>query len=64
MQNTGTAIVLKKELNGEIVEYEINLWATSNVFLPGHRILLEISSSSFPQYAPQSEYREINDQKQ
>lgn len=40
------------ELNGEIIEYEIDLWATSNVFLPGHKITLEISSSSFPQYAP------------
>lgn len=42
----------EKELNGEIVGYEIDLWATSNVFLPGHKISLEISSSSFPQYAP------------
>ncbi|MCP1491452.1 putative CocE/NonD family hydrolase [Peribacillus frigoritolerans] len=42
----------EKELKGETVEYEIDLWATSNVFLPGHRILLEISSSSFPHYAP------------
>ncbi len=42
----------EKELNGEIVEYEIDLWATSNVFMPGHRITLEISSSCFPQYAP------------
>jgi len=42
----------EEELNGEIVEYEIDLWSTSNVFLPGHRITLEISSSSFPQYAP------------
>ncbi|MFB6468715.1 CocE/NonD family hydrolase [Cytobacillus sp. Hz8] len=42
----------EKELNGEIVAYEIDLWATSNVFLPGHQITLEISSSSFPQYAP------------
>ncbi|HEY9576764.1 MAG TPA: CocE/NonD family hydrolase, partial [Pseudobacillus sp.] len=42
----------EKELSGEIVEYEIDLWATSNVFLPGHRIALEVSSSSFPQYAP------------
>ncbi|MDP4157617.1 MAG: CocE/NonD family hydrolase, partial [Bacillota bacterium] len=44
----------EKELNGEIVAYEIDLWATSNVFLPGHQITLEISSSSFPQYAPNS----------
>ncbi|MCM3729602.1 CocE/NonD family hydrolase [Neobacillus cucumis] len=42
----------EKELNGEVTEYEIDLWATSNVFLPGHRITLEISSSSFPQYLP------------
>lgn len=42
----------EKELYEKIVEYEIDLWATSNVFLPGHRIVLEISSSRFPQYAP------------
>lgn len=42
----------KKELTGEVIEYEIDLWATSNVFLPGHRITLEISSSSFPHYLP------------
>ncbi|OIK15896.1 hypothetical protein BIV60_07160 [Bacillus sp. MUM 116] len=42
----------EKELTGEVEEYEIDLWATSNVFLPGHRITLEISSSSFPHYLP------------
>ncbi|WHY92237.1 CocE/NonD family hydrolase [Neobacillus cucumis] len=42
----------EKELTGEVVGYEIDLWATSNVFLPGHRITLEISSSSFPHYLP------------
>ena len=31
-------------------KYVINIWPTSNVFLPGHRIRLEISSSNFPQY--------------
>jgi len=30
--------------------FEIDLWATSNVFLPGHRIRLEISSSNFPRF--------------
>lgn len=35
---------------GEVVAYEIDLWATSNVFLPGHRIRVEISSSSFPRF--------------
>ena len=29
---------------------EIDLWATSNVFLLGHRIRLEISSSNFPRF--------------
>jgi uncharacterized protein len=39
-------------LNPEtIVCLRINLWATSNVFLPGHRIRLEVSSSNFPRYA-------------
>lgn len=42
----------EKELSGEVVEFEIDLWAISNVFLTGHRIKLEISSSSFPQYLP------------
>jgi len=42
----------EKELAEEVVEYEIDLWAISNVFLPGHRITLEISSSSFPHFLP------------
>jgi len=33
-----------------VYEYEIDLWATSNVFLPGHRIRLEVSSSNFPRF--------------
>jgi len=35
---------------GEVVEYEIDLWSTSNVFLPGHQIRVEISSSNFPRF--------------
>lgn len=35
---------------GKIYEVEIDLQATSNVFLPGHRIRLEVSSSNFPQF--------------
>jgi putative CocE/NonD family hydrolase len=35
---------------GEIYEYKIDLWATSNVFLKGHRIRLEVSSSNFPRF--------------
>jgi putative CocE/NonD family hydrolase len=33
-----------------VYEYEIDLWATSHVFKPGHRIRLEVSSSNFPRY--------------
>jgi uncharacterized protein len=28
----------------------VDLWATSNVFLAGHRLRLEISSSNFPRF--------------
>jgi putative CocE/NonD family hydrolase len=34
----------------KIYKYEIDLWATSNVFLPGHKIRLEVSSSNFPRF--------------
>ncbi len=33
-----------------VYAYEINLVATSNVFLPGHRIRLDVTSSSFPRF--------------
>jgi hypothetical protein len=35
---------------GEVYEYTIDLWATSNLFWKGHRIRLEISSSNFPRF--------------
>ncbi|MCI0830076.1 MAG: CocE/NonD family hydrolase, partial [Chloroflexi bacterium] len=35
---------------GRPYRYEIDLWATSNVFKAGHRIRLEISSSNFPRF--------------
>ena len=35
---------------GETCELTIPLGATSNVFLPGHRVRLEVSSSNFPTY--------------
>ncbi len=37
-------------VQGEIYEYSINLWATSNVFLEGHQMRVEISSSNFPRF--------------
>jgi len=35
---------------GKAYRYEIDLWATSNVFKAGHQIRLEISSSNFPRF--------------
>ena len=35
---------------GKVVRYEIDLWVTSNLFQPGHRIRVEISSSNFPRF--------------
>jgi putative CocE/NonD family hydrolase len=35
---------------GQVYEYDIDLWATSNVFKAGHRIRLSISSSNFPRF--------------
>jgi putative CocE/NonD family hydrolase len=34
----------------QIYEYKIDLWSTSNVFLKGHKIRLEVSSSNFPRF--------------
>jgi uncharacterized protein len=35
---------------GKTYEYTIDLWATSNTFLAGHRIRVEITSSNFPRF--------------
>lgn len=35
---------------GQIYELHLSLWATSNLFKPGHRIRLEVSSSNFPRF--------------
>jgi uncharacterized protein len=35
---------------GEIYKFNIDLWATSNVFRRGHRLRLEVSSSNFPRF--------------
>lgn len=36
---------------GEVYHLTLDLWATSNVFLTGHRLRLEVSSSNFPRFA-------------
>ncbi len=39
---------------GEVVQATIDLWATANVFLAGHRLRIEVSSSCFPKFARNS----------
>jgi putative CocE/NonD family hydrolase len=41
---------VKVDNQHQAIEVDIDLWATSNVFLPGHCIRVEISSSNFPRY--------------
>jgi predicted acyl esterase len=33
-----------------VERFEIDLWSTSNAFLAGHRIRLEVASTAFPKY--------------
>lgn len=35
---------------GQAYEYEVDLVGTANVFLPGHRVRVDITSSNFPQF--------------
>jgi len=35
---------------GEVYELKVDVHATSQYFAPGHRIRIEVSSSSFPRY--------------
>jgi putative CocE/NonD family hydrolase len=35
---------------GQVYRFDIDLWATSNAFLPGHRVRVAITSSCFPRF--------------
>ncbi len=35
---------------GQVYKFNVDLWSTSNVFLKGHRLRLEISISNFPRF--------------
>ncbi|HEX3353244.1 MAG TPA: CocE/NonD family hydrolase [Terriglobales bacterium] len=35
---------------GQVYKFNVDLWSTSNVFLKGHAVRLEISSSNFPRF--------------
>jgi len=35
---------------GTVTQFTVDMWSTSNVFLAGHRVRLEVSSSNFPRF--------------
>ena len=35
---------------GTVYRFDIDMWETSNVFKPGHRVRVEVSSSNFPRF--------------
>ena len=35
---------------GQVYRFEVDLWATSNLFLPGHRVRVVVTSSCFPRF--------------
>jgi putative CocE/NonD family hydrolase len=35
---------------GSVYEYTIELWSTSCVCMPGHRVLVDIASANFPRF--------------
>ena len=35
---------------GEVYRVEVDLWSTSHVFRPGHRLRLQVAASDFPRY--------------
>jgi len=37
-------------VKGQVEQYEIDLWFTSKVFAPGHRLRVSITSALFPKY--------------
>jgi hypothetical protein len=37
-------------VKGQIEKYDIDLWFTSKVFAPGHRLRVSITSALFPKY--------------
>ncbi|MHB8513629.1 MAG: CocE/NonD family hydrolase [Actinomycetota bacterium] len=39
-------------ISGKVYEYNIEIWPTSNVFLPGHQIRLDITSMDLPNHEP------------
>src|SRR6266516_2678812 len=50
-----TSLTVPELLEPDVVyELRLDLWATANVFLPGHRSRLEVASSNFPRFGRNS----------
>jgi hypothetical protein len=49
-QNLTEGILRLRKIDRDAQQIAIDLWATSNMFLAGHRIRLEVSSSNFPRF--------------
>jgi uncharacterized protein len=47
-----TAVPPTPVVPGQVHEYRFNLWATAHTFRPGHRIRVDVTSSSFPRWDP------------
>ena len=47
-----TAAPLSSVVPGQVYEYRFNLWAAAHTFKHGHRIRVDITSSSFPRWDP------------
>ena len=49
-QNITEGILRLRKIDRDAQQITVDLWATSNVFLAGHRLRLEVSSSNFPRF--------------
>jgi putative CocE/NonD family hydrolase len=34
----------------KVYQFDVDMWATAQTFLPGHRIRVQVTSSDFPRY--------------
>ena len=47
-----TTVPLTPVMPDQVYQYRFNLWAAAHTFKPGHRIRVDITSSSFPRWDP------------
>ena len=51
-QGLNPLVVLRDQDNAQkLLDGQIDLWATGNVFLPGHAIRLDLAGSNWPRYS-------------